>query len=146
MIDSIFHRIDLSKFSFLVTGGEGFIGSNIVEYLVNHQAGHIRILDNLSTGALCNIKAYLDLPNVEFILGDIRDLVVCRKAVENMYFISHQATHGSVPRSLADPITTNEVNITGFLNMLVAAKTSIGFSCRSLQACAFDGSFSKACH
>jgi UDP-N-acetylglucosamine 4-epimerase len=124
VIDSIFHRVDLSKFSFLVTGGAGFIGSNIVEYLVEHDAGHIRILDNLSTGALANIKSYLDLPNVEFILGDIRDLKVCRKAVENIDFISHQAALGSVPRSLADPITTNEVNSTGFLNMLLAARDS----------------------
>ncbi len=124
MIDSIFHRIDLSKFSFLVTGGAGFIGSNIVEYLVNHRAGHIRILDNLSNGSLSNIKAYLDLPNVEFILGDIRYLGVCQKAIEDIDFISHQAALGSVPRSLADPITSNEVNITGFLNMLVAAKDS----------------------
>ena len=124
MIDSIFHRVDLSKFSFLVTGGAGFIGSNIVEYLVDHDAGHIRILDNLSTGALANIRAYIDLPNVEFILGDIRDLGVCMKAVENMDFISHQAALGSVPRSLADPITSNAVNITGFLNMLSAAEDS----------------------
>ncbi|MDG1278223.1 MAG: GDP-mannose 4,6-dehydratase [Algoriphagus sp.] len=124
MIDSIFHKIDLSKFSFLVTGGAGFIGSNIVEYLVNHQAGHIRILDNLSTGAVSNIKAYIDLPNVEVILGDIRDLDVCKKALENIDFVSHQAALGSVPRSLADPITFNEVNINGFLNMLVAAKDS----------------------
>jgi UDP-N-acetylglucosamine 4-epimerase len=122
--DTLFHRVDLSKFNFLVTGGAGFIGSNIVEYLVSHGAGHIRILDNLSNGALANIKSYLDLPNVEFILGDIRDLKVCQKAVENMDFVSHQAALGSVPRSLADPITTNEVNITGFLNMLLAAKES----------------------
>lgn len=120
--DTLFHRVDLSKFNFLVTGGAGFIGSNIVEYLVSHGAGHIRILDNLSNGALANIKSYLDLPNVEFILGDIRDLNLCQKAVENIDFVSHQAALGSVPRSLADPITTNEVNITGFLNMLLAAK------------------------
>lgn len=124
MIDSIFHRVDLSKFSFLITGGAGFIGSNIVEYLVDHGAGHIKILDNLSTGSFANIRAYIDLPNVEFILGDIRDLGVCMKAVENIYFISHQAALGSVPRSLADPITSNEVNITGFLNMLSAAEDS----------------------
>lgn len=122
MIDSIFHKTDLSQFRFLVTGGAGFIGSNIVEYLVNHQAGHIRILDNLSTGSLVNIKPYLALPNVEFMLGDIREFRVCQKAVENIDFISHQAALGSVPRSLADPVTTNEVNITGFLNMLSAAK------------------------
>lgn len=124
MIESIFHRVDLSKFSFLVTGGAGFIGSNIVEYLVDHGAGHIRILDNLSTGALANIRALIDLPNVEFILGDIRDLGLCMKAVENMDFISHQAALVSVPHSLAEPVTCNEVNITGFLNMLSAAENS----------------------
>ncbi len=119
-----YHNIDLSKFKFLVTGGAGFIGSNIVEYLLKFGAGHIRVLDNLSNGYYENIQEFLTLPNFEFIEGDIRDLETCKKAVEGIDFISHQAALGSVPRSIKAPITTNEVNISGFLNMLIAAKDS----------------------
>jgi UDP-N-acetylglucosamine 4-epimerase len=119
-----YHKIDLSKYSFLVTGGAGFIGSNLVEYLLRFNAGHVRVLDNLSNGYFENIKDFLELPNFEFIEGDIRDLETCKRAVEGMDFISHQAALGSVPRSISDPITSNEVNISGFLNMLVAAKDS----------------------
>ncbi|GAB1448380.1 SDR family oxidoreductase [Bacteroidota bacterium] len=119
-----YHSADLSKYKFLVTGGAGFIGSNIVEYLIRFGAGHIRILDNLSNGYIENIQEFLSLPNVEFMEGDIRNLETCKKAVEGMDYISHQAALGSVPRSIKDPITTNEVNIGGFLNMLVAAKDS----------------------
>ena len=119
-----YHDIDLSKYSFLVTGGAGFIGSNIVEYLLRYNAGKVRILDNLSNGYIENIKEFLDLPNFEFIEGDIRDLEACRKAVAGIDFISHQAALGSVPRSIGDPITSNDVNVCGFLNMLMAAKES----------------------
>lgn len=119
-----YHTLDLSKYKFLVTGGAGFIGSNIVEYLLKYQAGKVRLLDNLSNGYFENIKDFIGLPNFEFVEGDIRDLETCRKAVEGMDFITHQAALGSVPRSIKDPITTNEVNISGFLNMLVAAKDS----------------------
>lgn len=119
-----YHTVDLSAYRFLVTGGAGFIGSNLVEYLIRHGAGHVRILDNLSNGYFENIEAFLSLPQVEFMEGDIRDLATCRKAVEGIDFITHQAALGSVPRSIQDPITTNEVNISGFLNMLVAAKDS----------------------
>lgn len=117
-----YHTTDLSKFKFLVTGGAGFIGSNIVEYLIKYNAGHVRVLDNLSNGYFENIKDFMGLPNFEFILGDIRNIETCKKAVEGMDFVSHQAALGSVPRSIADPLTSNEVNVTGFLNMLTAVK------------------------
>lgn len=119
-----YHSIDLSQYKFLITGGAGFIGSNIVEYLLKFGAGHVRVLDNLSNGYYENIQEFLTLSNFEFIEGDIRDLETCKKAVEGMDFISHQAALGSVPRSIKDPVTTNEVNISGFLNMLIAAKDS----------------------
>lgn len=119
-----YHDSDLSKYSFLVTGGAGFIGSNLVEYLLKYEAGHVRVLDNLSNGYYDNIKDFIEFKNFEFIEGDIRDLETCKNAVEGMNFISHQAALGSVPRSIADPITSNEVNITGFLNILTAAKDS----------------------
>lgn len=115
-----YHTADLSGYRFLVTGGAGFIGSNLVEYLIRYHAGHVRVLDNLSTGSLKNIEPYLHLPNFEFIEGDIRNMNTCKSAVEDIDYVSHQAALGSVPRSVADPALTNEVNISGFLNMLVS--------------------------
>lgn len=119
-----FHKVDISKYSYLVTGGAGFIGSNIVEYLLKHGAGHVRVLDNLSNGYIQNIKEFLELPNFEFIEGDIRDLQTCYKAFENIDYVTHQAALGSVPRSINNPILTNEVNVSGFLNVLTVAKES----------------------
>lgn len=119
-----YHDIDLSKHSFLITGGAGFIGSNIVEYLLKYNAGHVRVLDNLSNGYFDNIKSFINLPNFEFIESDIRDVDACNNAVSGMDFISHQAALGSVPRSISDPILSNDVNIGGFLNILIAAKNS----------------------
>ncbi len=117
-----YHTEDLSSRSFLITGGAGFIGSNLVDYLIKYQAGKIRVLDNLSTGYMRNIQDYISSPTFEFIKGDIRDFETCRAATAEMDVVFHQAALGSVPRSIADPITTNEVNISGFLNMLVAVK------------------------
>jgi UDP-N-acetylglucosamine 4-epimerase len=119
-----YHDNDLSNYSFLITGGAGFIGSNLVEYLLKYNARHVRVLDNLSTGNFNNIKDFLALPNFEFINGDIRDIEVCYKAVNGMDYVSHQAALGSVPRSIADPISTNKVNVEGFLNILIACKDS----------------------
>lgn len=113
---------NLSNYSFLVTGGAGFIGSNIVEYLIRQKAGKIRVLDNLSTGKLHNIEEYTPLDNFEFIEGDISDPDICREAVRGIDYISHQAALGSVPRSIEDPINSNNSNVSGFLNMLVAAR------------------------
>lgn len=105
----------------LITGGAGFIGSNLCEYFV--QQGHeVVCLDNLSTGFLHNIEPLLNLPNFRFIKGDICDLTTCREAVSECEIVLHEAALGSVPRSINDPITTNSTNIGGFLNMLVAAR------------------------
>lgn len=112
----------IQKSSFLVTGGAGFIGSHIAEYLVKCGAKKVRVLDDLSTGLTINIDALLRHSNFEFVKGDIRDLNICRKVCHDIDFVSHQAALGSVPRSIKDPITTNSVNVDGFLNVLLAAK------------------------
>lgn len=117
-----FHTEDISSSSFLVTGGAGFIGSHITEYLLKNGAGKVRVLDNLATGFQKNIDLFKDHPNFEFIEGDIRDAEVCKKACEGIDYVSHQAALGSVPRSIKDPITSNDVNVGGFVNMLTAAK------------------------
>jgi len=117
-----YHQEDLSGYKFLVTGGAGFIGSNIVEYLVAYGAGEVRIMDNLSTGYLSNIEHLLALPHVKFFETDIRDFNACQEVMQGIDFVSHQAALGSVPRSVNDPLTTNDVNITGHLNILNAAR------------------------
>ena len=105
----------------LVTGGAGFIGSNLCEYLLTCDA-NVTCLDNFATGHKHNIEAFLDHPKFTLIYGDIRDLETCQRACKGQQFVLHQAALGSVPRSLKDPITSNEVNVSGFLNMLVAAR------------------------
>ena len=117
-----YHSIDLSKHSFLITGGAGFIGSNIVEYLVKYSAGKIRVLDSLATGFMNNISQYKNYNGFEFIEGDIRDLEMCRKCCKGIDYVTHQAALGSVPRSIKDPHYTHAVNSTGFLNMIIAAR------------------------
>lgn len=122
MYNTPYHSQDLSSSSFLITGGAGFIGSNLVEYLLKYKAEKVRVLDNFSTGSHANIEKFKNNPAFELLEGDIRDLATCKQAVEGMDYVSHQAALGSVPRSINDPITTNDVNISGFLNMLVACR------------------------
>src|SRR5688572_1707297 len=122
MYNQKYHTDDISQASFLITGGAGFIGSNIVEYLLEHGAGKVRVLDNFSSGSMENIQTWLAWHEFSLIEGDIRDLDTCRRAMTDVDFVLHQAALGSVPRSINDPITSNEVNVSGFLNMLVAAR------------------------
>ncbi|WP_370000537.1 SDR family oxidoreductase [Winogradskyella sp.] len=124
MYSNQYHNQDLSQLSFLVTGGAGFIGSNIVEYLLKYGAKKVRVLDNFSNGYRENLTEFMDNPSFELLEGDIRDLDTCKKAMEGIDYVTHQAALGSVPRSINDPATSNEVNISGFLNMLIALKDS----------------------
>jgi UDP-N-acetylglucosamine 4-epimerase len=122
MYESSFIEKSISEYSFLVTGGAGFIGSNIVEYLLKHNAKKVVVLDNLSTGFKENILPYLNHSNFQFIEGDICNSDDCAKACEGINYVFHQAALGSVPRSIKNPIATHNVNSTGFLNILVAAR------------------------
>ncbi len=119
---TVFHTKDISESSFLVTGGAGFIGSHIVEYLLRNGAGKVRVLDNLVTGLRSNIDLFTDHPAYEFMEGDICDAATCIAACEGMDYVCHQAALGSVPRSVKFPIASNETNVNGFVNMITAAK------------------------
>ncbi|MDI1254485.1 MAG: SDR family oxidoreductase [Flavobacterium sp.] len=110
-----------SSIKIVITGGAGFIGSNLCEYFIakNYK---VRCLDNFATGHRHNLKAIASHSNFELIEGDIRNLKDCQNAVQGADYVLHHAALGSVPRSIKDPITTNEVNVGGFVNMLTASK------------------------
>lgn len=110
-----------TKSSILITGGAGFIGSNLCEYFLSK--GHeVICLDNFATGHRHNLKDFINNANFRLMEGDIRNIADCQNAVQGVDYVLHQAALGSVPRSIIDPITTNEVNVSGFLNMLVASR------------------------
>ncbi|MBT5289860.1 MAG: SDR family NAD(P)-dependent oxidoreductase, partial [Flavobacterium sp.] len=114
-------NIQLTNKRILITGGAGFIGSNLSEVLLE-KGNTVICLDNLATGRKENIAHLLPNPNYTFIEGDIRNLTDCHQSVKNVDYVLHQAALGSVPRSIKDPITSNDVNVSGFLNMLVASR------------------------
>ena len=116
-------NIQITKKKILVTGGAGFIGSNLTEALLELN-NKVICLDNFATGKKENIVPFLTNPNYTLIEGDIRNISDCKLAVKGVDYVLHQAALGSVPRSIKDPITSNEVNVTGFLNMLVASRDS----------------------
>ena len=111
----------MEKTKILITGGAGFIGSNLCDYFIQKEYS-IVCLDNLSTGFIKNIEHHFSNPDFKFIEGDIRNIETCREAVKGCKYVLHQAALGSVPRSINDPITTNEVNIDGFLNVITASR------------------------
>lgn len=114
-------KTNTTERTILVTGGAGFIGSNLCEKLLE-LGNRVVCLDNFSTGKRENIEPFLADSKFTLIEGDIRSLEACQKAVKGVDYVLHEAALGSVPRSVKDPVTTNEVNISGFLNMLVAAR------------------------
>ena len=113
--------LEIKNQTILITGGAGFIGSNLCEYFIA-QGNKVVCLDNFATGHKHNLDLVIDHPNFKLIEGDIRDLKTCHQACIGVDYVLHQAALGSVPRSINDPITSNDVNVSGFLNMLVAAR------------------------
>ena len=120
-MNEIFHTRDLSNHSFLVTGGAGFIGGHVAEYLLRNKAGKVRVLDNLTNGFQKNLDVLQHYNGFEFIEGDIRNPETCMEACKGIDYVNHQAAMGSVPRSIREPVYFNEVNVGGFVNMLKAA-------------------------
>ena len=117
----MFHTTDLSNSNFLVTGGAGFIGSHITEYLLKNGAKKVRVLDNMVNGFTSNLEILKQYPAFEFLEGDIRNPETCAAACMGIDYVSHQAALGSVPRSIKEPLYFTEVNVGGFANMLKAA-------------------------
>lgn len=120
-MDNLFHTSDLSSHQFLVTGGAGFIGSHIAEYLLKQGAAKVRVLDNMVNGKETNLAILRQFQAFEFMEGDIRNPDTCQQACAGMDFVSHQAALGSVPRSIKEPVYFNDVNVGGFVHMLKAA-------------------------
>lgn len=122
MYRNSWHSADISGSSFLVTGGAGFIGSHLVEYLLEHGAKEVRVLDNLSTGFAENVELFSARPGYRFIRGSITDPASCEAACAGIDYVLHHAALGSVPRSIDNPMGTHEVNASGFLQILLAAR------------------------
>ena len=121
MYQTAYHHRELSQFSVLITGGAGFIGSNLVEYFLKYGAKKVRVIDNFLSGFRENLAPYMDHPNFELLEGDISVLADCEQACEGMDAVCHQAALGSVPRSVAQPHLTTLHNVNGFVNMVHAA-------------------------
>ncbi|MDA8565495.1 SDR family oxidoreductase [Schleiferiaceae bacterium] len=121
VFEKITNKIQLTNRAVLVTGGAGFIGSNLCEALLKNN-NRVVCLDNFATGKRENIDRFFLDPNFTLIEGDIRNLQDCLKSTEDVEYVLHQAALGSVPRSIMDPVTSNDVNVSGFLNMLIASR------------------------
>lgn len=115
-------NVDLSKYRVLVTGGAGFIGSHLVDYLVEHGAGLVRVADNLATGNVVNIKKHIDSRKIEFLETDISKPKNAALAVTGINVVFHQAAFGSVPRSVEFPANTHQANVNGYFNLIEAAR------------------------
>ena len=120
-MNNTFHDKNLNDKTFLVTGGAGFIGSHIAEYLLKHGAKKVRVLDNMANGFQSNLDILNPYPAFEFLEGDIRNLETCQQACHGVHYVTHQAALGSVPRSVKEPQNTNDVNVGGFVNILKAS-------------------------
>ncbi len=120
-MSTTFHTKDLRQDRFLITGGAGFIGGHLAEYLLKNGAAKVRVLDNLVNGFQANLDILRQYSGFEFMEGDIRNADTCQQACRDINYVSHQAALGSVPRSIKEPVYFNEVNVGGFVNMLKAA-------------------------